>query len=62
MIKLIVLGIWIIGALGWTMNVYKLTQLDFKAPYKAERIRVVGVFPLVGAITGYMTINDKEEQ
>lgn len=36
------------------MNIYKLTQCDFEAPYKAEVIRVVGIIPPVGAIFGYM--------
>lgn len=46
---------------GWCMNLIKLTELDFKEPYKAEILRGVGVFPLsfMGVITGYMTIEDK---
>lgn len=42
------------GGTGWVMNIYKLTQCDFEAPYKAEVIRVVGIIPPVGAIVGYM--------
>lgn len=45
----------IIGGLGgYVQNIYKLTQCDFEAPYKAEVIRAVGVFPPVGAIVGWM--------
>ena len=47
------------GVFGWGMNVYKLTQLDFASPYKAEVIRGVGLFPIFGAIIGYTTIGEE---
>lgn len=44
---------------GWLMNVYKLTECDFNAPYKAEIIRIVGVaVPPVGVVVGWMDIED----
>ena len=45
---------------GWGMNVYKFTKLDFEAPYKAEVVRGLGVLPIVpmGAIMGYIDIDD----
>ncbi len=45
---------------GWTCNIAKLAKCDFEAPYKAEAIRIVGIFPPVGAIVGYMNIKDGE--
>ena len=42
-----------IGA-GWIKNLVKLASCDFKAPYKAEVIHTAGLFPPVGAITGWM--------
>ena len=50
------------GILGWGMNVYKMTQLDFASPYKAEVIRGVGLFPIFGAIIGYMTVGEENER
>ena len=50
------------GAFGWGMNIYKMTQLDFASPYKAEVIRGVGLIPVFGAITGYMTIGEENER
>ena len=50
------------GIFGWGMNVYKLTQLDFASPYKAEVIRSVGLFPVFGAIIGYMTIGEENDR
>jgi hypothetical protein len=47
------------GFLGWGMNVYKLTQLDFQTPYKAEVIRTAGVFSPIGAIVGYITFEEE---
>jgi len=45
---------------GWVKNTISLVKLDFKTPYKAEAIRVVGtVVPVVGGITGWLNIQDK---
>ena len=41
-------------AIGWSMNIYKFTQCDFEAPYKAEVIHAIGIIPVVGMITGWM--------
>ena len=43
---------------GWIMNCYKFTQLDFKAPVKAEVLRGIGLFPPVGAVMGWIHIED----
>lgn len=45
---------------GWGLNLYKVTQLDFDRPYKAEIIRGVGILvaPL-GVVAGFMEIEDK---
>jgi hypothetical protein len=49
----------LIWTVGWGKNVYKLCHCDFEASYKAEVIRGVGVIvPVVGAVTGYCTIED----
>ena len=44
---------------GWGLNVYKLTQCDFEAPYKSVIIRVIGipVFVLGGEV-GWMELKD----
>ena len=44
------------GIGGYIQNIYKLTQCVFKEPYKAEVIRSVGLFPLVGAIVGWIDV------
>lgn len=44
---------------GWGANLYKLTQLDFKAPYKAECLRAVGVATPIGAVIGFIDIKDE---
>ena len=50
------------GAFGWGMNIYKMTQLDFASPYKAEVIRGVGLLPVFGAVIGYMTVGEENER
>ena len=57
-IIMLVVSLVIAGFIGWCVNAYKLTQLDFKSPYKAEFIRGAGLFPIVGAVTGYINIQD----
>lgn len=42
------------GIIGWAKNIYKLTQCDFEAPYKAEAIRTVGIIPIIGGVVGWM--------
>lgn len=56
----IYLTIIILFGVGWVKNIFKLSDCDFEAPYKAEIIRGVGVLPIapLGAIVGYMDIND----
>ena len=51
-------AIFIIAGLGWCLNFVKFVKLDFRAPYKAEIIRGIGVFSPIGSIIGYIHIND----
>lgn len=60
-----VLAVWgaaIVGIIGWGMNINALIQCDFEPKYRAEVIRAVGVVvPPVGAIAGWVTIEDEKE-
>lgn len=54
-----ILGIILIFAVSssWVLNIVKLVECDFEAPYKAEIIRSIGVpVPIVGVVVGYMDI------
>lgn len=44
----------LVAGTGWVKNLIKLTECDFQPSYKAEVIHAVGLFPLVGAVTGWM--------
>jgi hypothetical protein len=46
--------------IGYYLNVYKLfAHNDFASPYKTEVSRIVGiVIPPVGAVLGYINIED----
>ena len=51
----------VIGAVvitGYVKNIVKLSNCDFKAPYKAEVIHAIGIVPPVGCITGWLSIDD----
>lgn len=54
----ILIIICLLFTIGWILNIVKLTKLDFKAPYKAEVIRIIGITPPVGGIVGYLKITD----
>lgn len=58
-IGLLYIVIFILGLLGWGMNICKLCKCDFEPSYKAEIIRSIGVFiGPVGAVAGYCDIED----
>ena len=46
---------------GWTLNLVKLANLDFEAPYKTEVFRVVGLVPPVGMVMGWITFEEEEQ-
>ena len=50
----------LIAIVGQCMNIYKLCNLDFNAPYKAETIRAIGVFTPIGAVVGYINFDEEE--
>lgn len=43
---------------GWIMNCYKFAKLDFKQPVKAEILRGIGLIPPIGAVMGWVPIDD----
>jgi hypothetical protein len=47
----------------WIVNIVKLTDLDFEAPYKAEVVRTIGI-PVVfmPVVTGFMDIGEEKNQ
>lgn len=50
----------IMCVIGWAANIVKLCNCDFKEPYKAEVIRLVGIPCIpVGIVCGYLEIEDK---
>ena len=48
----------ILAVTGWVKNIVKLCHCDFASPYKAEVCYAVGVFPPVGAVMGWINIED----
>lgn len=48
----------ILSIVGWILCVVHLAKTDFKAPYKAEIIYGIGTFTGVGAVLGYINIQD----
>jgi len=54
-----ILIVYIIAFGGWILNLVRLANTDFDAPYRAEVFRTVGVvIPPVGCIIGYIDIKD----
>jgi len=62
MIKTVIITqILIIAIVGssWCLNLYKLTQCDFKAPYKAEVIHGVGIIPPIAVVTCWLSFDEE---
>ncbi len=55
-ILIIQLVVVVVVGTGWIKNIIKLSDCDFKAPYKAEVIHAVGIIPPVGMITGWIDV------
>ena len=57
---LFIITIIVLLFFGYCANIVKLAKCDFSAPYKAEVLRGVGVFPVVpmGAVLGWLDIED----
>ena len=48
--------------IGWVMNGHKLVNADFKAPYKEEIVRTIGVIvPLAGGLLGWINIEENKQ-
>lgn len=48
-----------VAVVGYVKNILALTECNFRAPYKAEVFRTVGVFTgPVGSVLGFMEIED----
>jgi len=54
MVLIIIIMFTMIPIIGWFLNVYKLCCCDFKEPYKAEIIRVLGVVTPISTVTGFL--------
>ena len=61
-IELIVVIVMIFSIIGYAMNIYKLVKCDFKAPYKAEIIRGIGIVTGTGVVIGYISISDNSSK
>ena len=61
--KILSISIVLAGIFGWCLNIYKLCYLDFNAPYKAEVVRVIGVFTgPVGSVIGYLNFDEEKSK
>lgn len=47
----LVFFVWLFAVMCWIGNIYKLTQCDFKAPWKGEVVHAIGLMPLVNIVT-----------
>ena len=60
MVTVLVIVALIVGSIvGWCLNAYKLCNLDFKKPYKAEIIRTIGLVIPISPVIGYITFEEE---
>jgi len=48
----------LVFGIGWIMNLIRLINCDFDAPYKAEVIYVIGTFTPTCIVTGWIDLED----
>ena len=48
--------ILMIVGVGWVKDIIKLTNCDFKPPYKAEVVYTIGLVPPIGMVTGWLDV------
>lgn len=58
---ILIVAVAVIATIGWVRNAVSFAKCDFKAPYRAEALRAIGVVPPVGAIMGWIDIKDGPE-
>ena len=51
---LAILALVLVVAASWVVNLYKLTQCDFAAPYKGEALHAAGLIPVVSVVTAWV--------
>ena len=51
----------VFATVGWIANIVKLTGCDFEAPYKCEVMRSIGIVPVIGAVMGYITLDEERD-
>ncbi len=55
-ILIIQIFVFVVIGTGWVKNIIKLSDCDFKFPYKAEVVYTAGLIPPVGAVTGWLNL------
>lgn len=43
-------------AVSWIVNINKLIDCDFEAPYKAEVIHSIGLVPIISVVTAWVDV------
>jgi hypothetical protein len=57
----IILGLMGCAAFGWVNNIVHVCKADFKAPYKNEIFRCVGIPAApIGIVLGWITFDEEE--
>ena len=59
----VVIGVGFFVGFSWCWNILKLSQCDFKSPYKEEVMRVAGI-PIapMGIIMGWVNFEESENE
>jgi hypothetical protein len=57
-LKFVFMLIFFVGVIGEGLCLYRLVKCDFEPSYKAEIVYGVSFFTGVGAITGFINIED----
>lgn len=51
-----------INVVTWIINIVKLTDCDFKTPYRCEVLHGVGLFPPINVVTAWMSTDKSDAE
>jgi hypothetical protein len=55
----LMVAIWVFVASCWCINVVKLTECDFEAPYRCEVVHLIGLVGPASIVTVWMETDDE---
>ena len=53
-VHLFMIAVMCAVGISWLVNLFKLTECDFNAPYRCETVHGIGIFPPAALVTVWL--------